>query len=175
MVPTDLNDITFDFSAGIIGYDKNYFFGLAVHHLTEPEESWRTASDADLPRKYTLHFGTNIPLHNQLRGFKKGEISISPHILFQQQRDFQQLNYGLYLYRKKIIGGIWFRQNFKFHYDSFVMMLGFKHKMLNFGYSYDLTISKLNNQTLGANEVSITFMFNCNPPPIRFDVIHCPL
>ena len=27
-----------DFSAGLLGYSKKYFVGLAVHHITQPEE-----------------------------------------------------------------------------------------------------------------------------------------
>lgn len=174
LVPTDLNDITFDFSAGFLGASENYFFGLAVHHLTEPQESWREARDADLPRKYTLHFGINLPLHNQFRGYRKGELFLSPNVLFHQQRDFQQFNFGLYLYRKNLVAGIWLRQNFKFNYDSFIMMLGFKQKKISIGYSYDLTVSKLSNQTLGAHEISFSYLFNCPKRTVKFRPIDCP-
>lgn len=172
LVPTNLNDISFDFSAGAIGFSREFFFGFAVHHLTEPSESWREASDAVLPRKYTVHFGTNIPI--KANGFKKGELYLSPNLLFHQQRDFQQLNFGLYIFRKNLIGGVWLRQNFKFHYDSFVMMLGFKQKRFNIGYSYDLTVSKLSNQTLGAHEVSFSYLFNCPKVKEKFRTISCP-
>ncbi len=173
IVPTDNTDSHFDFSAGAIAFNRDYFFGLAIHHLTEPPESWRGASDAVLPRKYTLHFGTNIPI--KARGYRKGELYVSPNFLFQQQKDFQQFNYGLYVYRKNLIGGIWFRQNFKFHFDSFVMMLGFKQKNFSFGYSYDVTVSKLkNHRTLGAHEVSVAYMFKCPSKKQRFRTISCP-
>lgn len=171
-VPTDNTKGFFDFSAGMIGYNKSSFFGFAVHHLTEPSESFRGNSDAVLPRKYTLHFGTTIPLSSMR--FKRNELSISPNILFQQQQKFQQLNYGFYLNRNSIVGGIWFRQNFNFHYDSFIMLIGFVQDKFKFSYSYDLTVSKLKNQTLGAHEVSMSSTFSCRKKKKSFRTISCP-
>jgi type IX secretion system PorP/SprF family membrane protein len=171
-VPTELTRTYLDASAGLLGYNRNFFFGFAVHHLTQPSESYRGSSDAVLPRKYTLHFGTTIPLKG--RGIKKDDLSISPNLLFQQQRDFQQLNYGLYLNRKNIVAGIWFRNNLTFHYDSFILLLGYVQSKIKFAYSYDLTVSKLRNQTLGAHEVSFAITLNCKQKKKKFRSISCP-
>lgn len=169
LVPTDNSKGHFDLSTGLIGYNRNYFFGLAVHHLTEPTESWRGNDDAVLPRKFTLHFGTNIPIGN-----KKDNISISPNLLFQQQQDFQQMNWGLYLNRKGIVFGAWFRQNLTFNYDSFILLLGYVQDKMKFAYSYDITTSQLRNQTLGAHEVSFTMTFPCKQRKAKFRTISCP-
>lgn len=128
-----------DFSAGGIAFVENSFLGFAVHHLTEHEESFRDNSEAVLPRKYTLHFGTNIPVKG-LR-LRKGDFFITPNVLFQQQSNFQQLNYGFYATRKSFVVGIMQRQNFRFHFDSFIMTLGYSVNEMKFGYSYDLTVS----------------------------------
>ncbi|MFH2095653.1 MAG: PorP/SprF family type IX secretion system membrane protein, partial [Bacteroidota bacterium] len=162
-----------DFSAGAIAMNNNYFIGFAVHHLTEPEESFRGNSDAVLPRKYTLHMGTNIPV--MARGLKKGDFFVSPNLLFQQQQDFQQINYGFYVTRKSIVAGIMLRQNIKFQFDSFIMLMGYSISNMKFGYSYDLTVSRLCNQTLGAHEISFSYVFNCKPPGPKYHVVKCPL
>ncbi len=162
----------FDFSTGVIGFTENIFFGVAVHHLTQPSESFLQGSDAVLPRKYTLHFGMDIPM--TFGNMKRGDLSIAPQALFQQQGDFQQFNWGVYVNRKSIIAGFWARQNFNFHYDSFIMLIGFKQDNIKFGYSYDLTISKLWNSTLGAHEVSLGFTFACRPPRTTLRTINCP-
>ncbi len=162
----------FDFSAGVLGFTKNHYFGIAVHHLTQPVESFRGNHDAVLPRKFTLHYGTTIPL--RARGFRRGELSISPNFLFQQQRDFQQFNYGLYLNRKSIVAGLWIRQNFKFHYDAVMFLIGYIQKKIKFAYSYDLTVSKLRNSTLGAHEISFGYTFNCPKKKRKFRTISCP-
>jgi len=172
LVPTSDVSKHFDASTGGVLSTKDYFFGIAIHHLTQPTESFRSNDDAVLPRKYTVHFGTNIPIKGI--GFKKGDVMISPNILFQQQKDFQQMNWGLYLSRKGIIGGIWFRQNLSFHYDSFIMVLGYVKEKMKFAYSYDLTVSQLKNKTLGAHEVSFTFIFPCSKKKPTFRTISCP-
>lgn len=166
----NLNQV--DFSAGLLGFSKDYYFGLAVHHLHEPKESFRDNADAVLPRKYTVHFGTNIPIKG--RNLGKNELLISPNILFQQQQNFQQLNYGIYANRKSFVIGIWLRQNFRFHYDSFIILLGYSQDKVKFAYSYDLTISKLRNQTLGAHEISYSMLFNCREKKQKFRQISCP-
>jgi len=173
LVPTDNTKGHFDFSTGFIGYNRDFFIGLAIHHITEPTESFRGNDDAALPRKYTLHFGRTIPLKGGV-GVRKGDLSISPNILFQQQQDFQQLNWGLYLNRKNIVGGIWFRQNITFNYDSFIMLLGYVEEKLKFAYSYDLTTSQLKNQTLGAHEISFSMVFPCKQKKKTFRAISCP-
>lgn len=162
----------FDFSAGVLGYTGNHYFGFAVHHLTQPSESYRENSDAVLPRKFTVHYGTKIPII--MRGFKKGELYISPNFIYQRQQDFEQFNYGLYFNRKSIVGGFWFRQNFQFQYDSFIMMLGFIQEPFRFSYSYDLTVSRLRNATLGSHEISVGYTFPCREKKRTFKAINCP-
>lgn len=162
----------FDFSAGLVGFSERTFFGLAVHHLTEPAESFLRGSDAVLPRKFTVHFGTEIPI--TASNFRRGELTIAPQLLFHQQGDFQQFNWGIYVNRKSIVAGFWLRQNFNFHYDSFIMLIGFRQDQIKVGYSYDLTVSKLQNSTLGAHEVTFGFTFNCKPPESKYRTISCP-
>lgn len=171
-VPTTESKGHFDFSTGFIYSRRSFFGGVAIHHITQPTESFRNNDDAVLPRKYTLHAGFNIPLSG--RGIKKGDLLLSPNILFQQQRDFQQMNWGLYLSRKGIVGGIWFRQNLTFHYDSFIMLLGYLKEKYKIAYSYDLTISALKNQTLGAHEISFSMNFPCKQKKQKFRTISCP-
>lgn len=162
----------FDFSVGLVGFSESTFFGLAVHHLTEPSESFLRGSDAVLPRKYTVHFGTDIPINH--KSFRRGELSIAPQLLFHQQGQFQQFNWGIYVNRKSIVAGFWLRQNFNFQYDSFIMLVGFRQDNLRFAYSYDMTVSRLRNSTYGAHEVSFAYVFGCHAPKQKLKVISCP-
>jgi len=165
-----------DFSAGFLAYTRKYFFGFATHHLTEPQESWQDAHQAVLPRKWTVHFGTEINLPS--RRFRRGELKLAPNIIFQQQQNYQQVNYGVYLDRNSIVGGIYMRHNvfgqLAPHADSFIMLLGFKQGPYSFCYSYDLTVSKLKNSTLGAHEISFSMGFPCRTKPIGFRPVVCP-
>ncbi|MEK6615432.1 MAG: PorP/SprF family type IX secretion system membrane protein, partial [Bacteroidota bacterium] len=92
-----------DFSAGMLGFSKRFYAGFAAFHLTEPEEAFLT-SKSPLPMKFTGHAGAVIPLDGRY-----GKTHISPNIIYQQQRDFRELNVGLYLTKGPITGGLWYR------------------------------------------------------------------
>jgi type IX secretion system PorP/SprF family membrane protein len=162
-----------DFSTGLLAFSERTFFGLAVHHLTQPSESFLRGSDAVLPRKISVHFGTEVPINSSK--YRRGELKISPQLLFHQQGQFQQFNWGVYVARKQIVAGFWLRQNFNFQYDSFIMLAGFKQDNLRFAYSYDMTVSRLKNSTYGAHEVSVAFTFTCPEKNIKKGVISCPM
>ena len=104
-IQPNTNKIFADFSAGIIGYTKNLFIGFTANHLTRPDEGFGGRSR--LPIKWTGHAGFNIHFGRARQESKKW--TLSPNILYQQQQDFQQLNYGFYLGKGAIVGGIWFR------------------------------------------------------------------
>ncbi len=162
-----------DFSTGLVAFSERIFFGIAIHHLTEPSESFMQGSDAILPRKFTAHFGTEVDLN--IGDFKRGELHIAPQILYQQQGQFQQFNWGMYVTRVNVVAGFWLRQNFNFQYDSFIMLAGFKQDRLRFAYSYDLTVSRLRNATYGAHEVSVAYTFECEGPRTKKTTISCPM
>jgi type IX secretion system PorP/SprF family membrane protein len=152
-----------DFSAGILGFSEKYFFGFAVNHLTEPDESVIEGT-SPLPRKYTLHAGAVLPIES------KGEpASLSPNIIVQLQQNFLQINFGMYFTKGPIIGGLWYRNS-----DSFIALIGFQTGILKFGYSYDITVSKLTNTTAGSHEISLGLQFDCKPKRRRFRTISCP-
>ena len=153
----------FDVSAGVLGFSKRYFAGFAVHHLTQPDESV-ISGNSRLPMKYTGHAGAVIPV-----GDPNSEVTISPNILFMRQQNFQQLNLGLYFQKGPIVGGLWYRNQ-----DAFIMLVGLQFNTFKFGYSYDVTVSKLTNKTAGSHEVSASFVLPCKPKKKKFRTISCP-
>ena len=157
-----------DFSAGFIGYSENIFFGFAAHHLTQPNQGF--ISESQLPTKLTAHIGGNIPLSR----YSRNTTIISPNFLYQKQQDFQQYNYGLYVNRGPIVGGLWARHSVK-NVDSFILMVGLIQEAFKFGYSYDITLSNLkNSNTLGAHELSFTLFLPCRKRSKSFNTISCP-
>ncbi|MFC2175526.1 type IX secretion system membrane protein PorP/SprF [Bacteroidota bacterium] len=163
------NRLFADFSAGIIGYSEMFFVGFAVHHMSQPDEGF--AGVSKLPIKFTGHAGVNIRFGRQRDEAKKW--AISPNILYQHQQDFQQLNYGFYVSKGMIVGGLWFRQNFK-NADAFIAMIGVQYGAFKFGYSYDVTVSSLSNNTAGSHELSLGLQFGCRKPKKKFRAIDCP-
>jgi type IX secretion system PorP/SprF family membrane protein len=156
-----------DFSAGLLGYSDKVYFGAAVHHLTEPNESVIVGESA-LPRKFTAHAGAKFKIRDSKYSSNSSSF-ISPNILFQQQADFKQLLVGLYMTKGPIAGGVWYRNK-----DSFIVLAGVQTEMLRFGYSYDVTVSKLTTKTAGSHELSLTLQFDCRVPKRKFRTISCP-
>ena len=155
-----------DFSAGVLGYTDIYFVGVAVHHLTQPNESLIVGT-SKLPMKITGHAGAAIPLG--MRGkYGDARTRIAPNVLFQQQAAFRQLNLGLYVDHGPITAGVWYRTR-----DSFIMLIGFHTEKFKFGYSYDLTTSKLTTRTAGSHEVSMQRQCNGKPKKRGFRVVDC--
>lgn len=161
-----------DFSTGIIGYTENFYTGVAVSHLTEPEEGYITLNK--MPLKITAHAGAVIDLQkrkSRTRGLN--DLTISPNILFMKQRDFNQLNYGFYVNWYPFVSGLWFRQNFT-NADAMLFLVGLQQNGFKIGYSYDLTVSKLTNMTGGAHEISFALQFQCPPKRKKVRTINCP-
>jgi type IX secretion system PorP/SprF family membrane protein len=157
-----------DFSAGVLGYTENMFFGFSAHHLTQPDQGFISVSN--LPRKYTAHIGGNFPISR----YKNNVTTISPNFLYQKQQEFQQFNYGVYINRGPIVGGLWTRNSVK-NFDSFILMFGLVQDAFKFGYSYDITVSNLrNSNTLGAHELSFTIFMPCKSKGKSFNTISCP-
>lgn len=156
-----------DFSAGLLGFSERFYVGFAAHHLTQPDEGFLGVSK--LPMKMTGHVGF-VSYFNKKRK-EKGNWSLN--VLYQQQQDFQQINYGFYISKGVFVGGLWFRQNF-FNADAFIALVGFQYQGFKFGYSYDVTVSKLSNATAGSHEFSVALQFPCKPKKKKFRAISCP-
>lgn len=164
-----------DLSAGLLAYSTRFFGGIAVNHLTEPEESFiRPVEGSRLPMKYTAHFGALIPIG----GGRDEETYISPNVLYQLQRDFEQLNLGVYVAKAPLVGGLWYRGYFKgdkfINGDSFIALIGIQQGIFKLGYSYDVTVSKLAGASAGSHEISMGLQFQCHPRKKRFRPVKCP-
>ncbi|RUT78262.1 PorP/SprF family type IX secretion system membrane protein [Ancylomarina longa] len=157
-MPDHLKRNYFDFSSGMIASYKNWFIGFAIHHLSEPDQTYKDESDySKLPRKYTLHAGVNVPVFR--RGLHQSEYSLAPNFLYQQQETNKQLNYGLYLSKGSLILGMWYRDNLELEYDAIILQLGIMRDWWQVSYSYDKTISKLIHTNTGAHEISFLMRF----------------
>lgn len=176
-IPPEDNAINyFDFSAGLAAGYKDYLFGgIAVHHLTQPYDGFYSDQSSRLYRKYTIHAGGIIDLQYRRRAWRAYDaVTLSPNIMYTQQQNFRQLNVGVYLNKYPFVIGTWFRHNIE-NPDAFILLIGFTYDRFRFGYSYDVTVSKMANATGGAHEISMSFRFK-NPKvrKKRPEAIPCP-
>ncbi|MGY8925947.1 MAG: PorP/SprF family type IX secretion system membrane protein [Flavobacteriales bacterium] len=166
-VPRGGSRYFFDASAGFVGYSKHFFFGGAVHHLNRPNESV-IEGESNLPMRFTGHMGAEIPLGRKSQ--YNNSTSIMPNIIYQYQNGFQEINIGTYIKYGAFTFGAWYRNR-----DAFILTIGLRTKQFKIGYSYDVTVSKLNNGVSGgSHEVSLGFNLNCKSKPKSFRTISCP-
>ncbi len=172
-----------DFSAGVLMYSSKFYGGFAANHLTQPDEAFIVVGSSPLPMKMTAHIGALLPLSGGYSGYrgvinKEEGTFISPNILYQQQGPFNQLNFGVYMLRAPVVGGLWYRGSFGkdpfLSSDSFIALIGLQKGLFKIGYSYDVTVSQLSNATGGSHEVSLGIQFECRPKKKRFRAISCP-
>ena len=148
-----------DFSFGMVGQHNDLYFGLAVHHLTRPDQSILEGDGTgNLPRKITLHFGA------KLQEFSKGLISrdfwLSPNVIYQQQGVFKQLNLGMYAVTNSLTFGAWYRNNISTRPDAVIGMIGYSTPFFQLGYSFDYVLSDLALYSMGSHELSLIFYIN---------------
>ncbi|MCF8231057.1 MAG: type IX secretion system membrane protein PorP/SprF [Bacteroidales bacterium] len=147
-----------DFSGGLaFDYDNKYYGGLAVHHMTEPSNSFTENDENYLSMKYTIHGGAMYKIEPAI--YEKKTKVISPNFLYVQQGKYHQLNLGLYAHIKPFIFGGWFRHNFE-NPDATIILLGLQlDNKWKVGYSYDYSLSALSGNTGGAHEISLSYRF----------------
>ncbi|MES2781034.1 MAG: type IX secretion system membrane protein PorP/SprF [Bacteroidota bacterium] len=147
-----------NFGSGLLIYSNRLFGGVAIHNLTEPNQSFyspnSSADEFKLPRRYTVHAGANIPVTNSR--FEDERVILSPNILYMQQRNFNQLNLGFYVKKQALTAGMWFRQTSK-NSDALIFLVGLKFPKFRVGYSYDITVSGARTATQGSHELSMAF------------------
>lgn len=157
----------FDASAGTVIFNKVFNIGFVAHHLNRPNESM-IIGDSKLPMRFTAHTSAYIKLGSKSQ--YTNQTAIMPSIIYTYQNGFQQLNIGTYIKYGGFTAGAWFRNR-----DAFILTLGINTDKFKIGYSYDVTVSKLNNGVSGgSHEISLGFNLNCKDKPKSFRTISCP-
>jgi type IX secretion system PorP/SprF family membrane protein len=147
-----------DFAAGVIfGWKSTLHGGVVIHHLTEPDLAFYSQHENKLPMKITAHFGGNISFEPGGMPFDP-DFFISPNILYQQQGNFHQVNLGVYITRKPIVLGAWYRHNLE-NPDAVIVLVGIHYNNFKIGYSYDIGLSEIRSYAGGAHEISIAWQY----------------
>ncbi len=171
-----------DFAASLLIYSEKYWGGFVIDHLTTPNQSLIDGI-SPVPKKYTFHGGYKYFLNGKTSSFNEESITIAFN--FRSQGRFDQLDLGLYWTRLPVVLGLWYRgipvfKAYKKGYlnnDALIILLGYQWKEIKFGYTYDITISRLVSNTTGSHEISLIYEFNQNQKlrkKTRRIIIPCP-
>jgi type IX secretion system PorP/SprF family membrane protein len=126
-----------------------------------------------LHMRWTIHSGILIDFVEGMRGDNIKNLSIAPNVVYVQQKNFHQLNAGMYVNLYPFVAGLWFRNNFEAT-DAVIVLLGFQQNQYKVGYSFDYTVSRLGIKSGGAHEISVAWLFNRNSGPAGIPKIHTP-
>lgn len=165
----------FDVSSGVVFFDEDkYWFGIATHHLTRPEQAFYEAqADSRLPIRYGVHGGYNFYFKKGLKKYNQETLlRVTPTFSYKRQARFDQLDLGVYFIKNRYLFGVWYRgimakQDFNIrNNDALVLQAGIQLDQFSIQYSYDITTSRLSHlNTFGSHELSVTYTFCLDWPP----------
>lgn len=156
------SSVYLDLGAGVLLYSAKYWFGVSFQHLNRPNESPPNSDESILPIKYSAHGGYKFFLNEE------EEKSISLAFNYRGQQKFDQLDIGTYYTQGVLNFGLWYRgipglKSYQPGYsnnDALALIVGVKTEKMNIGYSYDITISRLNQSvSYGSHEISLAYQF----------------
>ena len=162
-----------DISLGFMAFTKKYFAGVAIHHLTEPEDAFIETNN--LPKRLTIHAGANFAIgkYKNMGLVTDDGPFLTPNILYMSQNGAEQLNIGLSLTNQSLSGGLYLRNNFS-NSDAILVVLGYELNGTRIGYSYDYSVSELSGVSGGAHEVSLTLQLACREKRKKLKALKCP-
>ena len=145
---------TGDMGAGLLFFTEKLYVGFAVNNLLMHKESFSDLSEARVPLRFAGHFGANLPIKH--KHDNRYNIWVSPNVLFVNQGPAFQAEATFLTGFSFVYFGLGYRNAIR-NSDAVIGYLGFKKGKFRVGYSYDYTISKLQNKTGGTHELSFTF------------------
>jgi len=165
-----LNKIYPDFAIGGVGFFKNIYIGLSVHHLNKPKLANNGSTDSRVNMKLTGQLGYIIDFNTSL---VKQERVLMPNILIQQQGFQQNITWGAVFQYDFILGGLMVRHNILSNFDVLIFSAGFKTSKMRIAYSYDMNIGKKTSVPLGAHEIALTLLYNKEKKK-KYKALGCP-
>ncbi len=153
-----------DAGFSIMTYNHSAWGGFMIDHIFNPNQTLINGISR-IPLKLRVYGGYKFIVANAKR---YNEETIKIAFSYKAQGKYDQLDIGAYWTRDPFIFGIWYRgiPLFKkyaqgyMNNDAIAILVGYKYEDLIFGYSYDITISKIFANTGGAHEISLIYKFN---------------
>ena len=148
---------SFDAGAGVLYFDgtpnkkANLYAGFAMSHLTKPTDDFSGTTKETLPLRYTAHAGIRLKLSDVF--------SLTPNFLYMRQGTAEEKALGAYAQLKAgtetdlLVGA-----NYRFD-DAVSPFVGFTHKKIVLGFSYDVNTSDLGKIVKGSNSFEISLSF----------------
>ena len=184
-VPRNFIDLSAGFTMQFLpikkdGIEVTNLVGYSVSHLTQPNEALSGAENKFLPRKHTFHLTLNFhltkgenPRSNEYKSLRicpniiyerQGNTDAKGKLLFANRAQFSELNFGIYVMKDPILGGIFVRRKNIMairENDCVIIMFGLKkainkYRVFRFSYSIDIPINDLAPNSIFTHEISVS-------------------
>jgi type IX secretion system PorP/SprF family membrane protein len=144
---SEVSQVALDLGFGLYLSTNRYYIGASVTHLNQASINFGDLPSTYLVRHYYLTGGYNIKLSNPL-------FELRPSFLFKSDIAFYQLDVNTnVVFNERFWGGISYRIQ-----DAVALLMGMEMENgLKFGYSFDLTTSKLAAYGFGSHEIFISY------------------
>ncbi len=146
---------TFDLSFGAFYKSDRFYAGLSSTHLTEGELK-------DMSIQTARHYYVQAGYRHEL----SPSVDLLPNILIKSDAATTQVDINVMaMYKNALWVGFSGRVD-----DAVAPMLGYRHEMANglsairIGYSYDITMSELNNYSSGSHEIMLNYCMKLKKP-----------
>jgi len=146
---------TIDFSFGAFYKSQRFYAGLSSTHLSEGELEDMSIQTA---RHYYVQAGYRHALSPSM--------DLMPNILLKSDAASTQIDINVMaMYKNMLWLGVSGRVD-----DAVAPMIGYRHEMANglsairIGYSYDITMSELNNYSSGSHEIMLNYCMKLKKP-----------
>jgi type IX secretion system PorP/SprF family membrane protein len=152
----------FDISSGILLYSDQSWFGASLKHLNKPNIAFTDYANVPLELFLSIHGGYSLSLDDSHMSFFPDQTNVLLTANYMRQAQYNRLDVGTALEFKPFILGVLAATNPEgksnnSHLLTSVNLFGsIQLDRFVFGYSYDISASKLGN-TKGVHELSLTW------------------
>lgn len=153
----------FDFSSGFLLYCNDFWLGSSLKHLNNPNIAFRSEGNLPLDMAFTFQSGYSFDLESNPRFYflpDNSKLVLTSN--FMKQGQYNRLDFGGIIHLNTFVLGAIAATNpimksTESHFlTSINMISSIKIYNCTFGYSYDISTSKINN-TQGVHEFSLTW------------------
>jgi len=174
----------FDAGIGFLAYSRTAWLGFAANHINQANQSLMNG-ESILPTELKFHGGYKIVLEESETTRTVPDLhSITIGYNYKKQQKFNQVDLGIYYAKNFLVLGCWYRgiplfkpENSYQNNDAIIFLTGITIDKYKIGYSYDYTLSTINNvNTRGTHELSMSYQL-CKfkkGKTKKNDLISCP-
>ncbi|TDD97494.1 PorP/SprF family type IX secretion system membrane protein [Flavobacterium cellulosilyticum] len=152
----------FDIYSGILLYNDTSWFGASLKHLNTPNIAFTDNANVPLDMFLSIHSGYSLSLENSNLGLFPDQTNVLLTANYMRQAQYNRLDLGTAIALNPLILGVIAATNLEgktnnSHVLTSLNLFGtIQLDRFVFGYSYDVSTSKLGN-TRGVHELSLTW------------------